>query len=852
MRAPEWQTVRSACPAAPSALLLCLVLAAWGSVAQAAALREDIPAQPLQTALRDFIRQTALQVVYESALAQGKHSPGAPRGTQDAQALHQLLAGTGLTFESLNPRTLRIVAEPAPTSTRAATPAAIPVVLPAIEEVIVTATQRREPLHSVPLSVGVLTRGELADTTLTDGGALLSTVPGVTYDTSAQFGSGIYKRLSLRGIQAEKSQTTTTLYLDDTPIDMPHSAFTDVYPAVFDLERVEVLRGPQGVLFGQAAEGGAVRFIATPASVSDSEQRYHLQTEATPEHGGSREGSAVVAVPIVSGVLGVRLGAWFRDEGGYVDRVNPFTGAVVEPDANRVASRAVRLSAAYEPTDNVRVTPTFYYQTQQTHDASSYFVGLSDPAAGEFRSGRLLRQPADDSFTLSSVRAELGLAGVDVTANVAYFARHAHALVDLTNEAGTFTGGFGDPRGAAYPVSPANAVSRPLAITQTQASGELRFASNSAGPVSWLGGLFFSRQYLYADEETYAVIAPATPALYNISHDRDMEASAFGTVKYQFLPDWALGAGLRVGRVQEQARATIGGYINPHGVTMTQSQGTANNPPIGRIELTYAPSSTDFLYASIAKGARRGGGNAARTLICHASPTPGTFAADALWSYEVGLRSQLLDQRLRVDVSAYEIHWDGAQLNVNDACGNPYLVNVSRITSRGGELELEGRVGRHVSLALSLAYNDQHLADDFYGAGGVKLAPAGVVTGGLPVVGAPWSGRLAADYVTPLQAGTEAFARAELVFHSRNPGPFPESLAGSPFYNSSLQADPATALAGLRGGIRRNGVELAVFVTNLFDAHPVLQRNNDVPGSDLIYGYTLRPRTLGLSVTVSY
>src|SRR5277367_2665510 len=246
------------------------------------ALKSDIPAQPLARALEAFAHQTGLQILYVSELVQSQRSHAVSSGLSASMALGRLLEGTGLKFEYLTSSSVQIIAAVAGPPTR---------VLPgtpereAIPEVIVTAEKREEFLNVVPISANVLTSAEMNSAGIKSISQIAAVTPGVEYDYDTQFGPGILTRLAIRGIKSEVGTSPTGVYIDDVPIQSRQSGFGNAYPVAFDLTQVEVLRGPQGTLFGAGAEGGAVRFITTEPSATEFTGQYRAEVSQT-EYGG--------------------------------------------------------------------------------------------------------------------------------------------------------------------------------------------------------------------------------------------------------------------------------------------------------------------------------------------------------------------------------------------------------------------------------------------------------------------------------------------------------------------------------------------------------------------------------------
>src|SRR6266853_1899772 len=199
-----------------------------------------------------------------------------------------------------------------------------------LQEVVVTATRREEALSKVPISVTALTQEALDQKGIKDMRDIVRFTPGVTIDDSGT------NAISIRGISSSGGAGTTGIYIDDTPIQMRSVGFNpdDTLPKAFDLQRIEVLRGPQGTLFGAGAEGGAVRYILTQPSVT-SESTY-ARTELSFTHHGepSYEGGIAVGHPVVDGVFAIRGSIWYRYDGGWMNRADPGTGSIVNHNIN--------------------------------------------------------------------------------------------------------------------------------------------------------------------------------------------------------------------------------------------------------------------------------------------------------------------------------------------------------------------------------------------------------------------------------------------------------------------------------------------------------------------------------------
>jgi iron complex outermembrane recepter protein len=811
-----------------------------------AVLTRSIEAQSLATALSDLAQQTGIQIFYVSSLAQSKRSRAVPAGLPVADSLARLLADSGLAYEKLNERAFRlraidpiVVSLPAP---------------PALDEVVVVASNREQRLMTVPLSAHVVTTDDLESYGFTTVDQALSLVPGVEYNISSQWGAGLYNRVSMRGIVAERGASTTVVYYDDTALYdalTPRTTFTVPYPVLFDLDRVEVLRGPQGVDFGAGAEGGAIRFIPKRANTWESSATLGVEGGSIEGGGELFETNAVIAHPLVADRLGLRVGAYVRDEGGYVDRLNPFTGAIVEANANRTRRRAARLSLDYEPTAQMSVVPSVSVQSSQMHDSPVFYVGLSHPSAGLLRNGKLLAQPYSDTLVVGALRVDQRWPNVTLTSITSYVDRDDHAVIDQTNEAGVFyLGGFGSPEGPEVPVSYADAVTDRATASLQMWSQELRLVSPDDGRrLVWSAGLYYADYQRRQSDYSFLVPLPETPAISEEDWDRTREFSAFGQLRWALNERWRIGAGLRFGSYRTTGDYLSGGFAQPEGDHRKLPDNADSLPRTPRFDLTYQINSHWMAYGAASRGARVGRLRGPQD-VCQGVNTPGYFGTDSLWNYELGTKGTWFDGALSATGSLYDSEWNDVQISTYDACGHSYVANAGGVVSRGLELSVQARPTERWSLALDLAVGDTRSRDTVYGVGGFLVVQGGAAMPGVPNVPSPWSGALSTQYTWNVTGEVKAAWRNRFIAHSHHPGPFPEVNPMFPTYDPRFAADPATCQWNMGLGFEKGELRINVYVDNLLNSHPTLQLSGDAPGTPVLYAYTFRPRTIGVSLSI--
>ncbi len=251
-----------------------------------------------------------------------------------------------------------------------------------LEEIVVTATRRTERLQDVPVSVLAFSQEKLNAQGLKSIDDLSRLSPGLTFERNGMSSAGNYNDegsdINIRGVDSTAGTSTTGIYIDDTPIQTRHIGFGSInaFPALFDLDRIEVLRGPQGTLFGAGAEGGVVRFIAPEPDVNKSGG--YVRADAATTDGGSPsyEGGAAFGAPIIDDVLAFRASVSFRRDGGWVDRVGytlspdntvalptpVYDGNTTKSNANYSETTTARLAVKWKVSDTLEITPSIYYQ----------------------------------------------------------------------------------------------------------------------------------------------------------------------------------------------------------------------------------------------------------------------------------------------------------------------------------------------------------------------------------------------------------------------------------------------------------------------------------------------------------
>jgi iron complex outermembrane receptor protein len=374
-----------------------------------------------------------------------------------------------------------------------------------LQEVIVTAEKREENIEKVPISVSVLSRDEMMQRNITDMADVAAVTPGVDFQNQ---GSTI--ALSIRGISSGISgYSTTGIYLDDVPVqirlDNGIVPGTNTTPLVFDLDRVEVLKGPQGTLFGAGAEGGTIRFIQAQPSLTQSSGYARAGIGTTDNGGPSYEMGAAFGGPIIQDELGFRVSAWHERQGGYIEHDSAIPGGAEYSDSGWRDADVLRAALTFAPVSALKITPSMFFQHTYWNDVPTFDPGSANfpdpmiqnwsslnPTLTNLDSGRLafqglLLQPSSDSLSLPALKVTDEVPGATLTSSTSYLHRAYTAQQDFTTVMPAIIG-------LPWPLSANAAADSYTPATLNVFAQELRAASsNPDARLQWTLGGFYTK-----------------------------------------------------------------------------------------------------------------------------------------------------------------------------------------------------------------------------------------------------------------------------------------------------------------------------------------------------------------------
>lgn len=688
-----------------------------------------------------------------------------------------------------------------------------------LEEVTVTARKREEKLIDVPFSVQVVSDEELSRLGAVNFSDYARTIAGVQIeDKGAGRGIIFMRGVSTGGDVDTGKESSVGVYFDEMPFS-ESSSQPDL--KLYDIERIEVLRGPQGTLFGSGSLSGTLRVLPKQPKLEGLEGSAEGQVSST-EHGGFNYAvNAAVNLPLADR-FALRVVGYHIDNEGFL--TNGFTG---EKRINDERTSGGRVALLFKPSENLDATLTGIYQDGDFgtyYQTTDHFPDLTiDEAEPE---------PFSDRYKMTSLKVNYAFGAAKLTSVSSYFDRRRY----FENDVDFFTAFFGVPRAFS-----------PLTYTAKAFTQELRLASQGEGRVSWVLGTYFSDRREFALQTISPVGEPVPPPADQLAyinrHTNVRQYAAFGEASYQFTPQWSFTAGVRASLIDSDNTSVNDGLL--FGGSSFKTANGRDTPVTPRFILSYKPTETTQLYAQAAQGFRIGGSNPGLPpcqpeLGCEVN-VKSTFDPDTVWNYELGAKLQTPGGRLSLDADVFYLDWSKIQVNVGRGDGFNGFMNAGSARTKGIELAANARVTDHWRFGGQLTYTKGKLTSL---ADGVE--ETGVATVGNPLPMIPKiTASVFAEWGFALAGDGWAYVRGDMQHVDDRDGNF---VASNPRVLGSYD------LGNLRIGVDRGQYNGSVFVSNITDERANL---SDTTYSGLYQGqpYTwLRrnvniPRTFGLVVS---
>jgi outer membrane receptor protein involved in Fe transport len=707
-------------------------------------------------------------------------------------------------------------------------------------DIIVTANKRAERQLDVPSAITAFRGSDLLDDGYTSIKDYLALTPGVQVSQAGGGGSPVIRGLTT----GTNLGAIVGIVVDGAPVG-PSSSFnlggansTDLDP--IDLERVEVLKGPQGTLYGANTLGGLISYTFARPDLSDVAAVARAELAGT-EHGGtSYSVRGAVSAPLVRDKLAIRASGYIDRPAGFVD--NSVAGI---NDFNRARNWGINGSLRFEPTDDLKINIVGFHQRVNQRGQDYVIYGADrQPVADLHYDQQLYNKYRKTSDVLiGTIDYDLGFANLTSVSSYqkidAYIVLNAlpfNAQLPLL----TLFGGAVVPPGTAAGADAKGPIKK--------FSQELRLASAGDGPLQYVVGAFYTHEKARTStnvvgfDADYEAVPTLDPAIGFGVNDTYKEIAGFGNLTYKFSEALDLTGGVRVGRISQTYNQTFYGSDMTAFNTLlllsgldpipadTGDQKGAETVKTWLLTARYHFSPDGMVYARFATGFRPGGPNFSVPGL------PSSFQADSTENFEGGIKTKFWDGKGTLDVSGYYMRWKDILIQVSSGGLNAYTNGGNaRVYGFEGALSLQPVSG--LTLAGTVSYNDGKITS-------IDPLAAASIGVGDPLPSNPkWSGSLSLDYRAPVSGKWQAVAGATAKFvGSRH----------SALRSSVLNPDyilPSYSLLDLRAGLESDKVDIGLFVRNLTDKRAQLSATTSAGINEIV---VQRPRTIGASVTFRY
>jgi len=767
-----------------------------------------------------------------------------------------------------------------------------------LQAVTVTATLREQELADVPFSVAAPTAADLRERGAQNIEEIAANVAGLSVQN---LGPG-QSQVAIRGASAGQIardqpgvKEQAGVYLDDVPISL--SLFTPDLD-LFDVSRVEVLRGPQGTLFGSGSLAGTVRYITNQPELGVRSTFGDLATSQILGGGVGANVKLGANIPLGDKAAG-RVALYYNQLGGYMDAVQP--SLRVEHNVNSGTRVGLRAAVRHQPNDRFSFTPRVVYQTVRMNGwnridaynilANPYTTTRPAVTLGSRELFTQIPEPFTDNYTLGDLNMRYDFGPVNLTSITSYSYRDILVVRDAGALTSSITGGS---IGLPAKVYTLNAPLDDATKTHT-ATEELRLAGGGGGPIRWLVGGFFSknlRDYgqnlLVSGFEaasgvpTRGLRAPTDVLFYSdLAYDLQ-QAAAFGEATVSLTDRVDLTGGLRYFHFSEDREQIFDGiFANDNtGKALVSTPGnTSASGAAPRVIASFKATNNLTLNAQASKGFRLGGINDPLNVPLCTQQDLATFSGrdswknETAWNYEVGGKSQFMGGRGSFNASLFYMDIRDLQLIVTaGSCSSRLVFNTPKAVSRGVELEFSAAPNRFVDFSVSGTYDDSKLESTLTStaANGEVTVVSGIQSGNrLPSV-PKVQAAAALTLHRPMRSGSNGFftttfnhvgSRFTQIddeaagFGVVDLNSFAPNTIGGPLTASTFRFDPelpAYDLVNLRLGVARANWEAALFLNNVTDERALLALDRE-RGTRARVGYlTNQPRTLGINLTFTY
>jgi outer membrane receptor protein involved in Fe transport len=716
---------------------------------------------------------------------------------------------------SLYMTTMLLVASAVAPPVRAQSEAAADSSESSLRTIIVTATRRKTNIQQTPISIAVVSSQALQKSGALSYSDYLTMVPGVAFNSDARV-----DQIVIDGISQEigaRTDATTGAYIDDALVSEVDAGLADI--GTFDLDRVEVLRGPQGTLFGSLAMGGVVRILTKKPQLGVLDGLFDTEVSDTAHGGGNYIGNLMMNMPLLGNKAAIRADITYGSDSGFVD--NAVNGA---RDINRSGNEGIRLQALVQPTSRLSVLLAYKYFKNHEDYEPNQDIGLP-----RYTIARYFPELYTYKTSITSLTIDYDFDWATLTSATNYIDKTSSAAVD---ESVTIDPYVQPLTGIAIPTdAPLGLVYQYPDRLFTQ---EFRLVSKSSGPFNWIAGAWYSYAFPNNMQHFDQSLIPelAGVDLYtDASEIKKQQIAGYGQISYDLTKRLQVTAGTRVFTMKSSLHDLSNGFLN--GGETTESSFYQQTSSVEKYAVNYQISHDNLVYIQASEGFRPGGPDGSAPLACAAdlaalgySSAPTQYGADKLWEYEVGSKNSLLGNRLIVDGSAYYIDWSQVQEVRNLQCGAQFTANSGNVTSKGFQMELKAEPVAGLQLSAGVAYSDAYFD--------TNLISVGIKKGDRTPLVPLWSGSTSAQYAFPLSESADAFVYGDY----RYVGSELSDFAELPY---TIRMAGYSLVDG-RIGVNFGSNSLDLFAKNLLNRYAIILGASGPDATATI----LTPRTIGL------
>lgn len=735
------------------------------------------------------------------------------------------------------------------------------------DEIVITAEKRESTVQKTPLSISAISGEALQEQGLSSVVDAMAAVPGVSFKTA---GPG-QTEFEMRGLTSTGGESPTVgFYLDDTPLTPPamgQSGKVVIDPNLFDLNRVEVLRGPQGTLYGSGSMGGTIKLVTN----QPNPDRYAVNADAVlsaTEGGGFNHAENVMGnIPLVDGKAALRVVLTDKRDDGWIDRVvvSPFPTEVnnglsrgpvasgpvagTYKDANWELLEGQRASLLLLPVEGLSIEAGILHQRIAQGGPNTIDVPPGNEAHYQPFD---VPEPYTDNFTMGNLTVKYDLKAVELTSATSLWQRKQGQTQDISEAMQYFIGGFmGPPQNFPFTTAAGGLGAGTISEEDKtrQLSEEFRIASKGDGPLQWQLGTFYSSFSANSHVDSYY---PGFTALFGTDNLADnlrvltlSQEAVFGEASYQIFDKLKATVGLRWFNYHSDSATQVSG-VSASGTGEVQYGSASDSGVTPKFNLAYTPTDDLMVYTTASEGFRPGGPNSplpmSGTVSCKAAlqalgldAAPSQFSPDTVWSYELGEKATTADQRLRFNSDVYMENWSGVQQQVAPACGFKFTENAGEAKVYGAELEAAFKITPEWTITQAGGYTHARISNGSVAAG---------VREGQKLLDVPdWSASTALVYTHPL---TDVYTLV---------GRFQNDYVGPMQDITYARNDvPAHDIMSLRAGLVGTRWSGFVFVDNLTNKTALLGNTGALSANVAIFNRvaTNEPRTFGLDMNFQF